>query len=181
MKRLYGIAGLLFVLCSTAAHAATVKFESTNLSDSLWQYDFSILNDSSSYSIEEFTIFFEETYYSSLAVVSSPAGWDSIVIQPDTAIPDEGFVDSLAFSSPLEPGSFLEGLSVSFIWLGAGAPGSQLFEIINPGTFAIIEAGTTIPTPVPLPAAFWLFLAGAGCINLMTWRRSVREVGNEIS
>jgi len=60
---------------------------------------------------------------------------------------DDGGYDALAKSLNIEVGEHVYGFAVSFDWLGAGQPGSQYYEIIDPDTFETIEDGYTVPEP----------------------------------
>ena len=91
------VLGLLAVLvCVPEASAATITFDAVNVAGNTWRYDYSVANTSVSDSIEEFTVFFALGLYSNLSVSATPADWDSLVIQPDPALPADGFFDSLA-------------------------------------------------------------------------------------
>jgi hypothetical protein len=67
----------------------------------------------------------------------------------------------LALSGGIASGGTLGGFQVQFDFLGAGAPGSQAFTVVDPFTFDNLEGGLTVATTViPLPAAAWLFVGG---------------------
>ncbi len=136
------------------ADATTIAFTATNLLANSWKYDYTLTNDSLPSPVQEFTIYFEADLYSNITLVSSPAEWDSIVIQPDSALPAAGFADALTIGSGLPAGSSLTGLSVNFDYLGAGIPGAQAFDIVDPVDFSTLDSGRT--SAVPLPAAGWL-------------------------
>src|SRR5690606_36000186 len=104
----------------------------------------------------EFTIQFQLGSSANLLVAESPAGWDSLVVQPDAGLPDDGFFDALALGAGIVSGAGLGGFAVSFDYLGAGTPGPQAFDIVDPGTFATLASGTTTATAVPAPPAGWL-------------------------
>jgi hypothetical protein len=136
-----------------------------------FEYEYSVTNDTLAVDIEEFTIFFEVGLYENLSATSTPADWDPLVIQPDTAIPDDGFYDALALVSGISPSDTLGGFGVSFDWLGSGTPGAQFFEVVDPITFAALDSGTT--TPVPEPAT--LLLLGSGLVSLACFRKRVKR------
>ena len=150
----------LFVVSVTPVRATTVTYDLTNLTGTTWAYTYNVTNDTLVSSIDEFTIFFDVNLYANLAVDSTPASWDPIVIQPDTAIPDDGFYDALALSTGIAPGDSLGGFSVQFDFLGAGIPGEQFFDVVDPTTFASLDSGLTQASAVPLPAAIGLFASG---------------------
>ena len=142
------------------------------------QYDYTVTNDTLSIDIEEFSIYFDSAAYTNLATVTDlPAGWDSLVIQPELSLPtpDDGFYDSLALISGIAPGDVLGGFSVMFDFIGSGMPGAQSWEILNPFTFATLDQGVTVSnavTPVPEPDMRWLLLVGLLAGYVANVRRS---------
>lgn len=146
-----------------AGHATTVSFDVTNISGNTWEYTYTVANDTLGFDIEEFTIFFDVGLYENLVATATPADWDPLVIQPDLGLPDDGFYDALALVIGIAPGNSLSGFGVQFDFLGAGMPGSQLFQIVDPNTFDVLDEGFT--TLVPLPGALWLF--GSGLVGLV--------------
>jgi hypothetical protein len=157
-------------LLGLEVNAATVTYSVANLSGSTWQYDYRIANDTLGGPLEELTLFFEPTRYADLAITASPASWDSLVAQPDPGLPADGFADALALGAGLSSGATLTGLRVSFRFLGTGTPGPQAFSVVNPTTFATLEAGMT--TAVPLPAGVWLLATGLSGLVVRARRRS---------
>ena len=116
----------------TQAMAAVITFDASNVGGNTWQYDYVVANDSLGSDIEEFSIFFAPGSYENLSVFGTPVDWDSLVVEPDVEIPDDGWLDALALAGGIAPNSSLGGFSVRFDWLGQGAPGSQEFAIIDP-------------------------------------------------
>ena len=166
------VAALLATLLwtsATPALAAAVTYQATALGGDAWRYDYTVKNDGSPASIDEFTIFFELGLYADLAVAASPAGWDALVVQPDAGLPADGFFDALALGAGLLSGE--EALfSVTFTYSGPGVPGAQSFDVVDPLTFAVIESGrSTAAAVVPEPGTTWLLLAAVGA--LLTCRR----------
>jgi hypothetical protein len=133
------------------AAATTISFTTANVSGDIWQYQYSVTNDSLLGPIDEFTIYFDKNGFSNLNVEASPAAWDSIAIEPDLEIPSDGFFDSLATGSGIAPGATLGGFAVSFQYLGLGTPGSQPFQIVDPSDFNVIDSGLTTPAGVTPP------------------------------
>jgi len=159
------ICGFLFFASTFSAHASTITTESSNIFGNTWENTYTISNDTLATNIDEFTIFFDVNLYKNLALIAAPVNWDPLVIQPDPALPDDGFFDALALGTGIVPGDVLGGFIVQFDYLGAGYPrNSQLFDIIDPLTFAVVSSGTTVVTGIPLPAAIWLF--GTGIFSL---------------
>jgi hypothetical protein len=155
---------LVFFGFMMRGEAATVSYEANNIDGKRWEYVYTVSNDALSGDIEEFSIYFSGSQYGNLAVERSPNSWDSVVNQPDTVFSSDGFYDSLALVSGIAPDTALEGFSVSFNFLGSGTPGSQAFEILDPGTFNPLDSGFTTSN-VPLPSAFSMFVIG---LSLLT-------------
>jgi len=153
---------LVAVILAPAARATTITYAATDVSGSTWQYDYSITNNTQPANIGEFTIFFTLGQTANLAVQASPGNWSSTVVQPDPNLPADGYFDSQALDAGLAPGSSQGGFSVQFTWLGTGTPRAQTFNIVDPNTFATLEAGTTTAAavPVPLPASLVLLISG---------------------
>ncbi|MBL8200339.1 MAG: hypothetical protein JNK40_05135 [Chromatiales bacterium] len=140
---------LLALLATAPAPATTILYAATSQGGSSWRYEYSVINDSLEAPILEFTIYFPLDRYADLVVAGGPPGWDPLVAQPDADLPDDGFYDALALAGGIAPGATLAGFGVTFSYLGAGAPGSQRFEVINPGSLAMLDAGNTALVPLP--------------------------------
>jgi hypothetical protein len=151
--------------------AATIDYEATNLGGNSWQYNYVVTNDTLGAPLEEVTIFFDVTLYENLAVTASPPDWGSLVVQPDTLLPADGFFDSLASVAGIPVSGSLGGFSVSFDYLGTGTPGAQPFDVVNPTNFQVLESGTTIAV-IPLPASLWLLISAFGCLGFSARRLS---------
>ncbi|PKG99732.1 PEP-CTERM sorting domain-containing protein [Paraglaciecola sp. MB-3u-78] len=151
---------LTLLSVSYSAKAVYIEYELNLVNGNTYQYDYTIFNDDIAAGIEEFAIFFDYNTTENLAVVASPAVWDSLVIQPDTGLPDDGLFDSLALASPISLGGSLGGFSVQFDWLGSNSgPVAQAFEVYNPSTFAVLASGSTLSS-VPEPASLAMILIG---------------------
>ena len=158
---------LLFALqsFSTGTQATTIEYSATRIAGKQWQYDFTVTNDTLTTNIQEFTIFFDLIKFENLSVAGSPSNWDSLVVQPDISLPDDGFFDSLAFDTGITPGLSRTGFSVLFDWLGLDSPGSQPFTVVDSTTLATVDSGTTcspcgVTNPVSEPSLTWLLFLG---------------------
>ena len=87
------------------ANATVIFYEVQNLGGTTWEYSYTVENDTLGSDIEEFTIYFDLGLYENLVVVSTPADWDPLVIEPDANIPDDGFYDALALSAGISGGN----------------------------------------------------------------------------
>jgi len=151
MKKNYKLFLIVGLILSTAenGYATTIHYESSQLGGNRWKYDYSITNDRLASNIQEFTISFDYGLYDNLTVVSPLTDWSQLVTNPALVfgVPDNGTYDALALSLGIAPGATMGGFSVSFDWLGAGTPGSQYFEIVDPVSFNTLDSGHTIPEP----------------------------------
>lgn len=152
---------LFFVslLATGSAAAVVITYQVTPEAAHRWTYQYTVSAAPSDPAIDEFTIFFNRSLYANLRLVSAPPGWDALVIEPDPELPADGFVDVLTLGAGIAPGSALDGLIVSFDFLGNGQPGAQAFDIVDPISFSTISSGFTRPeetAEVPEPASFWL-------------------------
>ena len=159
---------LLFLNFSTAS-AAIITANLINTSGSSWQAEYTVENDTLKSDIEEFTIWFDVGLYENISIVSTPADWSPLVVQPDASIPDGGFYDASISGAGISSGSDLGGFTVEFDWIGGSASMSQFYEIIDPSTFdtlefgytdTVIETTSSTASPIPEPSSIALFLLG---------------------
>jgi len=150
-------AAVVFVFSLTAIGSGVPKtqiwYQTSDLGSGHWQYNYEVSNISLTAPIEEFTIWFDFGLYENLAIQTPnpPASnWSEIVIQPEPVLQDDGFYDALALDAGIGIGQTVSGFAVRFDWLGAGQPGAQFYEIIDPVTFETIDLGWTIPEPATL-------------------------------
>ncbi|NNF15749.1 MAG: hypothetical protein HKN70_03325, partial [Gammaproteobacteria bacterium] len=128
MQKILRAFSFTVLLCAFTASATMMDFTATSLGGDTWRYDYSVTNDTLGVDIDEFTIYFDHNFYANLSTVAdAPPGWDSIVIQPDPGLPDDGFYDSLALIAGIAPGETLSGFSVTVDYFGAGLPGAQFW------------------------------------------------------
>jgi hypothetical protein len=150
-------AAVVFVFSLTAigfgVPKTEIRYQTSDLGSGRWQYTYDVTNISLTVPIEEFTIWFDFGLYKNLAIETPdpPASnWSEIVLQPEPVLQDDGAYDTRVLNLGIGIGQTVSGFSVSFDWLGAGQPGPQFYEIINPVTFKTIDSGHTIPEPATL-------------------------------
>jgi hypothetical protein len=144
------------------ADAGTITYQATNLADTtpgedLWQYQY-LLSGFGFALGSGFDIFFplsEGYLFGDIQDTPPPnADWDTVALQPDPALPDDGRYDAVAL---VTNASLADAFIVDFVWRGTGTPGAQRFELFD-DTFAVIERGST--TPIPEPGTLLLFTSG---------------------
>jgi hypothetical protein len=160
MKTSYMLAGVicLFLTSLQPVAATSISYDVSNIGSNIWEYNYTVSNDTLGFNIDEFTVYFDFGLYENLSANPAPASWNPIVVGPGNFLNNDGYYDALALATGITPGSSLGGFSVRFNYLGAGTPGSQRFEIVDPVTFNVLDSGQT--SPVPVPAAVWLFCSG---------------------
>lgn len=163
-------------MCSQA-RAGYVDFAATALGGNLWRYDYTINNTGPSIAFDELTVYFDSASYALLSGPSAASGWDAIAIQPDSGIPADGYYDALSLGGLVANGATISGFSVSFEFLGAGAPDVQRFEFLNSNDFSVVLSGSTSPTApvnqVPEPSSTALILLGlAGIASIRRLQHS---------
>jgi hypothetical protein len=160
---------VLAALVSTS-NAAGINAVYQPLGGSDWQVSFTLIADGAPASLSEFSVYFPETSFTSLSLLASPAPWDSLVVQPDTALPARGYLDGLLpdRSAGLTAGQSQGGFVVKFSYLGIGAPGALNFDILD-ANFVPVASGST--SLVPEPSRIALSLSGAFLLGLWCWRR----------
>jgi hypothetical protein len=153
--------------------ATTIPFDLLNVAGNRYEYIYTVVNDTLPIAIDEFTIFFPLGLYDNLEVARPMAGWDEITVNPELilGIPIDGFYDALALVSGVPPGASVSGFSVAFDWLGAGIPGAQRFEVVDPATFAVLDSGVT---GIPEPGSLLLLVSGVLGLASVLLRTSAR-------
>jgi hypothetical protein len=158
----------LFLLMSLTlpafpARGATIWYEASRIGDGLWQYDYTVHNDTLNDFITEFSITFEPVLYADLSTPDlSSSNWIQQVWEPSANLFANGYYFAFAPDGfGIGPQSVEDGFSVSFLWLGAmDPPGEQWFEV----SYALSggrESGWTMPgSAVPEPGTFLLLASG---------------------
>lgn len=168
--------GALLVALAAPATAAEMTAAFTHETGATWQVDLNVINDGVPATFSGFTVYFSEALYADLALIASPAAWDSIVVQPDLGLASAGFLDSALFdrNQPLTAGQSQGGFTVQFTLLGNGAPAPLLFDIVDEN-YNVLSSGQT--AAVPEPAMLVQLLAGIGVLGCVVARRRGVTVG----
>ncbi|MCP5260124.1 MAG: hypothetical protein H6929_02130 [Rhodoferax sp.] len=165
-------------LVQISAHSASITQSYQYLSGDDWLTALTIINDGSPTQISEFTVYFDVTQFSNLSVVSSPATWDPLVIQPDSGIPADGFFDALVLNpaDALNPGQSQNGFAVGFTYLGFGTPSEMPFDIVD-SNFQVVFSGMTTVSAVPeLPESVLLAMGLLVIAGQVRWRRRINTM-----
>jgi len=156
---LLAFAAGLSATCSPAA-SATFQAQLQHQGGILWSADVSSTNSGAS-TFESITLYLDFAHTRNLAVLASPAPWDTLVVQADLELASDAFVDLLLIDTPgIESTVSLTGLTIGFEWLGGSIPIALRYTINDPDTFAVLEAGHAamqVTANVPEPASWLLF------------------------
>ena len=180
-------AGLVTLALAALTHpeqadALTIRFESVNIADvttgeDLRQIRYHVSGDINGSPIQAdqgFAIGFGLSLYRDLQDPPPPvnADWDELVLQPDPGIPDGGTYDALAL---IDDPSLSDPFVLTFVWLGAGAPGSQPFTVnqfdAGGNLVAVLQTGVTQPFQQAVPEPATSAVIGAGVVALASLRR----------
>lgn len=159
---------------SAFSQATVVNGDFTNAGGIAWTMDIKVTNDGTQPLVGNFTVFFDYGSASNLVLVSSPASWDTLVLQPDDGLASAGNLDSLPLDAAdkLSNGRFVSGFKVRFDWSAAVAPSSFVYTI-NDDNFNALEAGftTAASAPIPEPKSYALLVLG------LLWLSAVGKFG----
>jgi hypothetical protein len=157
-----------------------IEYQATDISGNEWQYNYTLTGPALNAN-QAFTVFFDPTLTSNLTDTSTDVtnpsssaatNWASFVIQGDSVLGSQGFYSALALVNAA--GSTADSFTVTFDYLGLGAPGSQAFSIdqfdASGNLISNLETGQTTPatSAVPEPGSGLLLMLGtAALIGLM--------------
>jgi hypothetical protein len=157
------------------AQAIAIQFDATNQGDA-WQYSYTI-TDFVFGANQALYIDFDSNLYSDLQDTTPPIQDTSSPLQPawltltlpTSDLPSGNFVAlSLVNDAPLTT-----PFTVTFKWLGAGTPGSQLFTLyqLDPDLNAVELLASGATSPVPEPATLALTATGLAFAAIRRRRR----------
>lgn len=164
--------------------AATISYVATNIADTtigedLWRYDYAVTGAVFG-AAESFEIYFDASLFRGLVAGPAPtAEWDVLVLQqpnPANIAPfDLGIFNAFALQgNPSLSGVF----SVTFVYLGATAPGAQAFKIFN-DDFSVRQEAQTVPLSagaIPEPSTFGLVALAGVAVAATNGRRRLKQV-----
>jgi len=159
------------------ARATIIGYDAANVSGNTWLYSYTVTNDNADGgAVSVFDILFAADLFANLDLVSLPFGWAGGAFEPGTIDDDGLFIGvTLPFLGfGIDQGETLGGFRVRFDFLGAGTPGAQLFQILDPYTLRVVETGATvrrIAVSEPGVLALLAVAIGAFGIVLPGWRR----------
>ena len=173
----------LFLTLFMTVQAARIEYVASDLADlttgeDLWRYDYTVSGRNFLQS-EFFDTYFPASLYEELVAGPTPtADWDVLILQQPNPVNfppfDAGIFDAFALAgTPSLAGAFW----VSFIYLGSGSPGAQLFRIFDAESNLVESGLTTAPVGViPEPSTGALFLIGlAACLFHLHRRSGIRR------
>jgi hypothetical protein len=176
MAALMGLAATLTAPCAHA-DGTGVEYQTINLGGSEWQYTYTLTGTALGAN-QAFTVFFDPTLTSNLGDTSTDftnpssaaaTNWASFVLQGDSVLLSTGLYTALSLTGA---GGNTDIFTVTFDYLGTGAPGSQAFSVdqfdADGNHISNVETGQTTPfvstAPVPEPGSALLLLLGAAVL-----------------
>jgi hypothetical protein len=170
MKTPLALAMATMLIAAPASQAAVVLSDYQLIEPGRWVVDFTVINDGTPALISNFTIDLPD--FTDLVLLDSPATWDTLLVQPDPSIPDDGFLDSFAIdpADALTLGESIDGFRVQFDFAG-GVPPALPF-VISDSSFTPLFSGTTRVSAVPEPTSALLAALGLCGVGLGAARRS---------
>lgn len=145
-------ASAVLVCSSSAVASLIVKYQTTSLGGDQWRYAYTLQGDGPAGGVDGVTIYFASAAYALLTNAVAPSDWDPLVVQPDTGLPADGFLDLLHLAGPLSGILTPVSFDLDFKYLGIGAPGAQRFELYNASPFSVVFSGQTESASVPEPS-----------------------------
>ena len=166
----FNIIGLAFSLLfciASPAKAGLITTEFSEVVNNQGTVDIYFSRDTGE-TIQGFSLYFSETVFADLNIISSPLDWDSIVLQPD-ALLGAGLFDSF------KPNGLSSGVArIAFTYLSQ-LPLPALNYDFYDADFAVIESGTATNVIRSVPESASLMLLFMGLIALGLRARQQQE------
>jgi len=173
-----GCGSIMVLLGAASAHAGSAVFvyQVTPLGGNVFQYTYSVFNNSAlgpGVAIQLFDIEFDPTLYDENSLTSmtpSPLNtqWSEQFLTPVPPLP--AAYDVFALAGGIPDGATVSGFAVRFTWLGQGSPGAQPFEIFDTETFDLLQSGATGTASEP-STVFLIGISLAFCALTLRIRR----------
>jgi PEP-CTERM motif len=171
----------IILVSAVPSKAATISTTAVDLADlvpgqDLWRYSYDLSGNTLN-AFEAFDFYFDENLYGALSnPATSNADWNLLTLDPDLGIPARG---EFIVQALIGGASTTNLFSVDFIFLGAGRPGSQPFDLLAfdaQGNFIdTIGAGrTALPADTTVPEPATLLLLGSGLAMARAKRSKLR-------
>jgi len=176
-KQLPRAAGALLLFAASAVTAATVSYSTTDLDDVVigqdrWRYHYTIAAPLPAFNYVN--LLFDPSLYAHLVVHGSTPDLSVFETQPDTFLPADGQVTVMALADIL--GTTTETVDLDFVWLGAGQPAGQSYELLddffNNVSPAPLQTHLAGSQSLPVPGS--LSLLALGLLALPALRRRPR-------
>ncbi|MDN5935585.1 MAG: PEP-CTERM sorting domain-containing protein [Nitrosospira sp.] len=170
LRRFIVASALALIVHSAGAAVLTVTYTAADLPDSVpgadrWQFTYHAAGSLNPF--EGFDVLFDPSDFAVLSVDATPPGWLTYTLEPDLLFVADGVFSATIDGFGMLPADFV----VSFDWLAAGTPGSQLYEVFD-DSFNVIAEQTTVPDSVnPIPEPGSLMLIGSGLAAVAMIRR----------
>lgn len=173
MKRHF-FSSILFILSALigvthSAQAALITTNFSELTDNTGTLDIQFTLAAGE-TVEGFSLYFSETLFSDISIVSSPDNWDSLIFQPD-ALLGAGLFDNFNVA-----GLISGSARIAFTFLGSSALPTLNYDLYN-ADFQITESGTATPVSASVtePSSLLLILCGLFAVALQRQSRATRN------
>jgi hypothetical protein len=170
------IAALVAVFAVGAAWGAEVRFKAIDLPDAaagqdLWELQYTALGDFPQF--DGLTLVYAADKFSDLALAQPP---DPTALAPTLVQPGFGADGLLSLTAERAIAGETHRFGLSFVWLAAGVPGAQPFEVFDGSSLAVTQSGVTQAVPEPQAVGLLLFgLAALAARRRWPSPRSVRS------
>lgn len=165
--------GVALMLCAASEALASVMITYTayDLPDlasgqDLWHYEYTLSGTLPAFNAVN--ILFPGDLYSDPAVTDESRGVFTFLTPPDPFFPADGLLNVTALTDIA--GGSSESVGLDFVWLGAGTPGRQSYEVLS-DFFDVIGAGQTSAVGAAVPEPDSTLLLVTALLMLLIFRR----------